>query len=78
MNDKIDNLFNEIVNLRLKEAKGTHLVPLTIDLYKNRLIDIIVKDCIRIITNNGIATADHDQMVRQDCVNDIKKHFGVE
>jgi hypothetical protein len=43
-----------------------------------KFAELIVNECARIVTNNGIATATHDQMVRQDCVNEIKLHFGVE
>ena len=46
--------------------------------YVEKFAELIVKECARIVINNGIATAIHDQMVRQDCVNDIKQHFGVE
>ena len=45
---------------------------------KETFAEWIVRECARIVINNGIATAIHDQMVRQDCVNDIKQHFGVE
>ena len=47
------------------------------DWYDEKFAELIVKDCTRIVTNNGIATAEHDQMVRQDCVNEINEHFGV-
>mgnify|MGYP003539165159 CR=1 FL=1 len=43
-----------------------------------KFAELIVAECAKIVINNGIATATHDQMVRQDCVNDIKEHFGVE
>ena len=43
-----------------------------------KFAELIVRECTRIVVNNGIATATHDQMVRQDCVNEIKEHFGVE
>ena len=43
-----------------------------------KFAELIVEECARIVINNGIATATHDQMVRQDCVNEIKQHFGVE
>ena len=43
-----------------------------------KFAQLIVRECTRIVINNGIATATHDQMVRQDCVNEIKEHFGVE
>ena len=49
-----------------------------IDTRIEKIAQVIVRECTRIVINNGIATATHDQMVRQDCVNEIKEHFGVE
>jgi hypothetical protein len=52
---------------------------LTFDVFdKEKFAELIVAECTRIVINNGVATATHDQMVRQDCVNEIKQHFGVE
>lgn len=43
-----------------------------------KFAELIVKECARIIVNNGIATAQHDQLVRQDCAKEIGDNFGVE
>ena len=68
MNDKIDCLFNEIVNLRLMEAQGTHLVPATIDMYKRRLVAIVVEECISKAEDYGLGS---------DAIEQLKEHFGV-
>jgi hypothetical protein len=42
-----------------------------------KFAELIVRECNRIITNNGIATSEHDQCVRRGCVNDILDNFGI-
>jgi adenosylmethionine-8-amino-7-oxononanoate aminotransferase len=77
------------MNLRIQELKKQAMVEVRshgafgeVECYKtldeDKFAELIVRECARIVINNGIATATHDQMVRQDCVNDIKEHFGVE
>ncbi len=77
MNERIDCLFNEIVNLRLKEAQGTHLVPSTIDMYKRRLVAIVVEECCEVLRQEVevALSADGDPVDPEGLV---RKHFGVE
>jgi ribosomal protein L29 len=77
MNERIDCLFNEIVNLRLKEAQGTHLVPSTIDMYKRRLVAIVVEECCNWI--DGTLTSDEGMILltKSFIIANIKGHFGV-
>ena len=67
------------MNQRILElARQVWPDPNTSHVNHEKFAELIVRECARIVINNGIATAIHDQMVRQDCVNDIKQHFGVE
>ena len=67
------------MNQRILElARQVWPDPNTSHVNHEKFAELIVRECTRIVINNGIATATHDQMVRQDCVNDIKQHFGVE
>ena len=68
---------NERITL-LAEQAGWDNHHSKFDTRIEKFAELIVRECTRIVINNGIATATHDQMVRQDCVNEIKEHFGVE
>lgn len=59
-------------------GEDNYQIPHYKDNKLEKFAELLVRECARIVINNGIATAIHDQMVRQDCVNDIKRHFGVE
>ena len=47
------------------------------ELFMEKFAELIVRECNRTITNNGIATSEHDQCVRRDCVNEILDNFGI-
>lgn len=75
MNERI----NELAGQALAELAITGWDPLTspFNLFTDRFAELIVGECNRTITNNGIATSEHDQCVRRDCVNEILDNFGI-
>ena len=78
MNELIKKLAAQ-AGLELGTVLKDYVTPVkSITVEQRKFAELIVRECARIVTNNGIATATHDQMVRQDCVNEIKLHFGVE
>lgn len=76
INDSIDNLFNEVVRWKILNARGTHYAPETIEMYKSRLIELIVKECIE-VCNSRVGNSDYNTG-RMHCVSDIKERFGVD
>ena len=77
MNERIQELWAKAVDIAVPETY-TSLSWGQIEKIKTVFAELIVRECNRIITNNGIATSEHDQCVRKDCVNEILDNFGVE
>jgi DNA-binding GntR family transcriptional regulator len=79
MNERIRELSEQASEWAAANATGDWEVgPSYVDIFNKKFAELIVRECTRLVINNGIATATHDQLVRQDCVNEIKEHFGVE
>jgi len=94
MNDelskRIDCLFDEVVRLKLAQAKGTHETPLAIAMYKDRLVKLIANECVMICDSaaNIAHTANlslAEQLVVAGAKNQamklslgIKQYFGIE
>ncbi len=72
ISDKIDNLFNEIINLKMKEANGTHLVPKTVEMFKERLTKLYLKEC-----EVALRPMLRDMISRGGAINNIREHFEI-
>ncbi len=70
ISERIDNLFNEIVSLKMKEARGTHLVPKTVEMFKDRLTKIYLDEC-----ETALSPMLRDMISRGQAVDSIKRHF---
>ena len=90
LSKRIDCLFDEIVRLKIANAYQTHDTPLSIEMYKDRLVKLIANECI--IMCDSAADTVHtatlslaEQLVVAGAKNQamklslcIKQYFGVE
>jgi hypothetical protein len=75
MNERIDNLFNEVVSLKMKEAQGTHLIPATVEKFKAKLIKMIVEETLKQVDERCYGRGEN-QWYYEDDKRWVRLHFG--
>lgn len=59
LNKRIDCLFDEVVRLKLNNATGELCTPLTIAMYKDRLVKLVANECATMC--DGAALIIHEE-----------------
>jgi hypothetical protein len=75
INERIDNLFNEVVSLKMKEAQGTHLIPSTVEKFKSRLVKMIVEETLKQVDEQCYGRWEN-QWYYEDDKRWVRLHFG--